>query len=87
MTMETILMVMAAKQIVQFQAHLDIVVMVSGDGDFVPLVQKIRNTYNVRCEIYGFEHNTAIDLKEVADDFHPIGKNLILDNLTEDNRI
>lgn len=69
-----------AMDIISFLPKLDVVALVSGDGDFVPLVQKIKSEYNVRCEVFGFEHNTAVDLKEIADVFHPIGRDLILES-------
>ncbi|MFC1850903.1 NYN domain-containing protein [candidate division CSSED10-310 bacterium] len=72
-----------AMDIISFLPKIDVVILVSGDGDFVPLVQKIKNEYNIRCEVFGFEHNTAVDLKEVADVFHPIGKDMILDSVND----
>lgn len=72
-----------AMDIISFIEKLDVVVLVSGDGDFVSLVKKIQDEYNVQCEIYGFEHNTAVDLKEVGDAFVPIGKEFIFETTSE----
>lgn len=65
--------------------HIDVMILASGDGDFVPLIQKIKQEYKIKCEIFGFEHNTAVDLKEIADIFYPIGKDLILETVTDRN--
>lgn len=51
---------------------LDVVALVSGDGDFVSLVQTVKSR-GPRVEVYSFSNNTAIELKEVADEFFPIG--------------
>ncbi|MDI6839611.1 MAG: NYN domain-containing protein [bacterium] len=56
---------------------LDVVSLVSGDGDFVSLVEDVK-ARGPRVEVYGFPQNTAIDLKEIADEFFPIGDELIL---------
>ncbi|OGC42625.1 hypothetical protein A2Y85_08315 [candidate division WOR-3 bacterium RBG_13_43_14] len=57
--------------------HVDTIVLASGDGDFVPLVDFIKNK-NKRVEIFSFSENTAYDLKEKADRFEPLGENVIL---------
>ncbi|MBN2383692.1 NYN domain-containing protein [bacterium] len=74
-----------AMDIISLLPKLDVMILVSGDGDFVPLVQKIKSESRVKCEIYGFEHNTAIDLKEIADKFQAIGRDLLLDTASEEN--
>lgn len=57
--------------------RVDTIVLASGDGDFVPLVDFIK-TKNKRVEIFAFAENTAYDLKEKADKFKPLGENIIL---------
>ena len=57
--------------------HIDTIVLASGDGDFVPLVDFIK-AKNKRVEIFSFTENTAYDLKEKADRFEPLGENIIL---------
>jgi uncharacterized LabA/DUF88 family protein len=57
--------------------RVDTIVLASGDGDFVPLVDFIKNK-NKRVEIFAFSDNTAYDLKEKADRFEPLGENVIL---------
>lgn len=57
--------------------RVDTIVLASGDGDFVPLVDFIK-AKNKRVEIFSFAENTAYDLKEKADRFVPLGENIIL---------
>lgn len=56
---------------------VDTIVLASGDGDFVPLVEFVKSK-NKRVEIFAFSDNTAYDLKEKADKFQPLGENVIL---------
>ncbi|OQY28040.1 MAG: hypothetical protein B6244_08675 [Candidatus Cloacimonetes bacterium 4572_55] len=68
--------------------QLDVVVIVSGDGDFVSLVNLIKSR-GPRVEVYGFPHNTSVDLKEAADEFYPIAEAMLLDyptNYSYENR-
>jgi uncharacterized LabA/DUF88 family protein len=57
--------------------RVDTIVLASGDGDFVVLVDFIKSK-NKRVEIFAFPDNTAYDLKEKADRFEPLGENVIL---------
>jgi uncharacterized LabA/DUF88 family protein len=56
---------------------VDAVVLLSGDGDFDLLLEKIR-TYGTSVEVYGVQELTANSLIKAADKFHPIGENLLL---------
>ena len=56
---------------------LDVVVLVSGDGDFVPLVDLVKTT-GPRVEVISFTHNTAKDLIHSADTHIPIEETLLL---------
>lgn len=57
---------------------VDTVVLLSGDGDFVPLVEKIRRDYRVAAEVYGVPGLTANALAEAASRFHPIETDLLV---------
>ncbi len=59
-------------------ASVDVVVLVTGDGDFAPLVERIRSRYRVRVEVYGVEPLTAQSLMRAATAFVPIEKDLLL---------
>ncbi|RMG46749.1 MAG: NYN domain-containing protein [Acidobacteria bacterium] len=56
--------------------HLDVVVLVTGDGDFVPLVRALK-LQGKRVEVYGFRRSTAPDLRQAADRFHQITRRLL----------
>src|SRR5581483_4697890 len=47
---------------------LDVVVLASGDGDFIPLVEYLKNQ-GKRVEVASFGRTTSSRLKETADEF------------------
>ncbi|MBZ9571733.1 NYN domain-containing protein [Patescibacteria group bacterium] len=59
---------------IKFSNFLDTVILVTGDGDFVPLVEYIKNAKAARVEIVAFERSASGKLKEVADDFIDLEK-------------
>lgn len=48
---------------------LDTVVILSGDGDFAPLVQYLKVAFGCQVEVVSFGKSTSAKLLEVADDF------------------
>lgn len=54
---------------IKFSDFLDTVVLVTGDGDFIPLVEYIKNAKPTRIEVVGFGHSCSNQLKQIADDF------------------
>jgi uncharacterized LabA/DUF88 family protein len=57
---------------------VDTVVLLSGDGDFDLLLEKIRDDYSVNAEVYGVQQLTANSLISAATRFYPIGASLLL---------
>jgi len=57
---------------------VDTVILLSGDGDFGLLLEKIKRTYDVRTEVYGVPALTANNLIDTANTFHPIDEDLLL---------
>lgn len=53
---------------------LDVVVIVSGDGDYRPLVEYLKINKGCRVEIVAFGESTSSKLLEVADDFTDLSK-------------
>lgn len=47
---------------------LDVIVLASGDGDFIPLVEYLKNQ-GKRVEVVSFGKTTSLKLKEAADEF------------------
>lgn len=55
-------------------AHrLDAIIIISGDGDFVPLVDYLKTKTQV--EVMSFGKSASMKLKEVADEFTDLDKN------------
>ncbi len=54
---------------VKFSDYLDAIVLVTGDGDFVPLVEYIKSAKPAQVEIIAFGRTASGRLKELADDF------------------
>jgi uncharacterized LabA/DUF88 family protein len=57
---------------------VDAVVLLSGDGDFDLLLEKIKNDYGVTAEVYGVPALTANSLIAAASVYHPIEEDLLL---------
>ncbi|WP_455220862.1 LabA-like NYN domain-containing protein [Kaarinaea lacus] len=57
---------------------VDIVILLSGDGDFDLLLQKIKSDYGVSAEVYGVPALTANSLINAASVFNPIAEDLLL---------
>ncbi len=59
---------------IKMSARLDSVVIVSGDGDFIPLVEYLQ-TIGVQVEVVSFGKSTSGKLREVVDDFVDLSAN------------
>ncbi|MDI6734291.1 MAG: NYN domain-containing protein [Patescibacteria group bacterium] len=51
---------------------LDVIILVTGDGDFIPLVDYLRWGMGRQVEIAAFSRTTSGKLKEIADVFYEI---------------
>lgn len=49
--------------------RLDTVVLVAGDGDYVPMVRYLQEAKGCRVEVMAFQESTSSKLKEAADRF------------------
>ena len=56
----------------------DVVILLSGDGDFAILMRKIRDDLGVRAEVYGVPELTSQSLVEAASLFHRIDESLLM---------
>ena len=54
---------------------LDAVIIVSGDGDFVPLVEYLQAHSGIQVEAVTFGKSASAKLKEAADDFMDLSEN------------
>lgn len=55
----------------------DSIVLLSGDGDFDLLLEKIKTDYGVTAEVYGVAALTANSLIQSSSIYHPIEDNLL----------
>lgn len=62
---------------IKMSKNLDAIVLVSGDGDYIPLVEYIQSTTGCRVEGIAFLESTSNKLVETLDDFT---------NLSEDKK-
>lgn len=62
-----------ALDILDAAPRLDVVVLVSGDGDFTSLVNRVKSI-GPRVEVIAFPRNTAKSLLEAADRFQPLDR-------------
>lgn len=59
---------------IKFASKLDVVVLVSGDGDFVPLVEYLKSN-GCQVEVISFGKSASARLIESADDFIDLDEN------------
>jgi len=64
--------------ILETARDVDTVVLLSGDGDFDLLLEKIKTDYAVRAEVYGVPALTANSLIASASIYHRIDEDLLL---------
>jgi len=64
--------------IMETAKDVDTVVLLSGDGDFDLLLEKVRTDYAVTAEVYGVPALTAKSLIDSASSYHPIKEDLLL---------
>jgi uncharacterized LabA/DUF88 family protein len=53
---------------ISISSKVDVIVLATGDGDFVPLVEYLK-AHGVICEVAAFAESTNARLREVADAF------------------
>ncbi len=64
--------------VMQAASEVDTVVLLSGDGDFDLLLDKITNDYGINTEVYGVPALTANSLIDAAGIYHPIDEAFLL---------
>ncbi len=60
---------------IRMAPRLDAVIIVSGDGDFVPLVEYLKVTHGLQVEMASFGKSTSSKLIEAVDDFIDLDDN------------
>jgi len=64
-----------AMDMIELAPKLDTLVLISGDGDFCPLVEHLQRAMGCRVEVMAFGKTTSAKLREVADAFQDMDKN------------
>ena len=64
--------------VIEYATKADIIVLLSGDGDFDLLVDKTRSNYSAIVEVYGVPALTAPSLINAANRFIAIDNKLLL---------
>lgn len=64
--------------------RLDVVAIVSGDGDFVDLVNFLK-ARGVRVEVYSFAYSTSEELRQVATEYYQMGPELVMNPAARPN--
>jgi uncharacterized LabA/DUF88 family protein len=64
--------------VIDIAKDVDTVVLLSGDGDFDLLLEKINNDYSISTEVYGVPALTANSLINAASIYHAIAEDLLL---------
>ena len=60
---------------IKMSRSLDVVVLVSGDGDYIPLVEYLQSTTGCRVEVIAFKESCSSKLIEVGNDFINLSEN------------
>jgi uncharacterized LabA/DUF88 family protein len=64
-----------AMDAIKLAPKLDVIVLVSGDGDYLPLAEYIQNTFGCLVEVVAFRQTTSSKLIEQSDDFLNLSDN------------
>jgi len=64
--------------VLDISKNVDTVILLSGDGDFDLLLEKIKTDYAVKTEVYGVPELTANTVKNTADHFRRIDADLLI---------
>lgn len=64
--------------VIDYAPEADVIILLSGDGDFDMLLNKVRDVYAVTTEVYGVSALTAPSLIHASNRFIPIDDKLLL---------
>ncbi len=60
---------------IKMSHKVDTVIICSGDGDFIPLVEYLQMSSGVQVEVVAFGKSSSMKLKEACDDFLDLSEN------------
>ena len=58
-----------AMDAIELAPKLDVLVLISGDGDYIPLVEHLKRSSGCKVEVMAFGRSCSSKLKEIADEF------------------
>lgn len=62
-----------AMDAVKLSNRIDALVLMSGDGDFVPLIDFLHEVHGIQVEVIAFGRSSSQRLREATDDFTDLG--------------
>ncbi|RJQ15616.1 NYN domain-containing protein [Candidatus Woesearchaeota archaeon] len=67
-----------AMDALKLSQKVDVLVLVSGDGDFIPLVKYLQEAMGVRVELMAFKETTSNKLIDEVDDYFPLDRKFLI---------
>lgn len=64
-----------AMDMIELAPKMDVMILVSGDGDYVDLIHHLRRAMGVKVEVAAFGKSTSGKLRDAADSFYDMDKN------------
>ena len=64
-----------AMDAIKLASKLDVIILVTGDGDFIPLAEYLQNHFGCLVEVMAFKQTASAKLQEAADDFINLSDN------------
>lgn len=64
-----------AMDAIELAPKLDVIVIVSGDGDYIPLVQHLKRAFGCKVEGMAFGKSTSSKLRDEVDEFTDLDSN------------
>lgn len=58
---------------IRIAQKVDVITLVTGDGDFIPLVEYLQQAYGCQVELVSFQRSTSSKLIETVDSFYDLG--------------
>ncbi len=64
-----------AMDMIELAPKLDTAILISGDGDFMDLIQHLKRAMGCRVEVIAFGKSASSKIKDTADEFTDLDKN------------
>lgn len=64
-----------AMDAVKLSQSVDAIVLLTGDGDYIPMIDFLKNTHGTQVEVMAFGRSASARIKEAADEFTDLADN------------